>query len=400
MQSVAQGWVVVDLTSSATTVALVMFVSSLPMIALSLHGGLVADRFSRRKVLIVTQLGLGALAAVYGTLVATHTISLAWVYVLAIGLGAVIAFDLPAAGALVPDLVPPADVANAFAINMAAFHAARLLGPALAAVLIAGLGSAAAFYVNAISYLAVIWSLAVIRPTAQKPAPAASGLRGLGEGVRYIRGNRLIAAIIGFTGLTTMFVFPFLIVFMPLVVKHVFGGDERALGTMLSAAGLGAMLGALTLLRVPGRGRGVAILVMGALAGLALFAITLARTPWQATALVPIMTYALAVSVGLGATILQVTVPNELRGRVLAVHALMWTGLMPSAALLLGYVADRLELRLTLRLMACAYLVFGVGWLVWARIWATAATASGPSPDPGTPVESPPVPGTPPAPRS
>jgi MFS family permease len=400
MQSVAQGWVVVGLTSSATTVAFVMFVSSLPMIALSLHGGLVADRFSRRKVLIVTQVLLALLAAAYGTLVATHTLTLAWVYVLALGLGAVIAFDLPAAGAMVPDLVPAADVPRAFALNMAAFHAARLVGPSLAAILIASLGTASAFYVNAISYLAVIWSLSVIRPTAQRPAADARGLSGLVEGLRYIRATPLTAAIIGFTGISTMFIFPLIIVFMPLVVKQVFHGDEKALGSMMSGAGLGAMLGALTLLRVPSRARGVAILLSAAGAGVMLFAITLARTPWQATALVPVMSYCVAVSIGLGATILQITAPGALRGRVLAVHTLMWTGLMPSAALGLGLLADRLDLRATLRLMAGAYLILGVGWLLRVRIWATAGSATVPSPDPGIPVASPAGPGTPPAPHS
>ena len=152
------------------------------------------------------------------------------------------------------------------------------------------------------------------------------------------------AAIIAFTGLTTAFLFPFIVVFMPLVVKQVFGGDERALGAMMSAAGLGALLGALSLLRVPAAARGKAILIAASLAGVSMFAITLARTPWQATAMVPIFTYCLALSIGLGATILQITAPPALRGRVLSVHALMWTGLMPSVSLGLGALADLLAL--------------------------------------------------------
>jgi MFS family permease len=373
MQSVAQGWVVVGLTDSAATVAMVMFVSSIPMVGLSLHGGLVADRFSRRKVLIATQILLGVTAAGYGLLVSTGALTLVWVYVLSLALGAIIAFDLPASGALVPDLVPKEDVPRAVALNMAAFHASRLVGPFLAAILIAALGTAWAFYVNALSYLAVLWSLAVIRPHPTEAVVGATGLAALLEGVRYIRQDRLIRAVIAYAGIATAFVFPFIIVFLPLVVKTVLGGDAKTLGTMISAAGLGALLGALALLRIPARRRGPTLVLSAALAGVVLFALGLARSPWQAVSLMPLLTGCMSVSVGLGMTIVQSTVPSKLRGRVLAIHNLMWTGLMPVSALLFGKLADAISLGRTMDLMAGLYLALAVVVLVRAEIWRTAS---------------------------
>lgn len=369
MQQVAQAWVIVGLTDSKSAIATISFVSSLPLVALSLLGGVVADRYDRRKILMVTQLGLAGCAFVYAALVAGGHLTITHVYVLAMALGTVIAFDLPAQQALVPELVPPADIPKAISLNASVFHGARLVGPALAGVLIAITSPSAAFVANGVSYFAVIFSLAIIRPPARAPARRQSGRAALGEGLRYIGEHRDVRALIGFTGLTTAFVFPALVVFMGITVKTLYGGAETALGVVMAASGLGAMTGALMLTRVPApsRGRVICLACAGGAAGL--FAVALATDPWTGALFVCVMNVCIALALGLSATMLQMTVPNELRGRVMSVHGMMFTGLMPSVALVLGLLADQIGLRTTLELMAVAYAALALPWLVRAGMW-------------------------------
>ncbi len=369
MQQVAQAWVVASITSDKAAIAMINFVSSLPMIALSLTGGVVADRYERRRILMVTQCALASCAFVYGWLVWSGNLTIDRVYILAIALGTAVAFDLPAQQALVPELVPREDIPKAISLNQAIFHGSRLLGPALAGVLIAVTSMSAAFFANGVSYFAVIVSLAIIRTPASAPRKAQSGSAALREGLRYIRDHEDVRALIAFTGLTTSFVFPMLVVFMAITVKTVYGGDETALGVVFSASGLGAMTGSLMLTRVPAATRGRVMCVSCALVGLALIGLSLAQDPWTAAVLVCVMNVNVALALGLNATMLQITVPNELRGRVMSVQGMMFTGLMPSVALGLGLVADHIGMRLTMGLSATAYILFALPWLLHAGLW-------------------------------
>jgi MFS family permease len=368
MQQVAQGWVIVGLTGSAATIASITFVSSVPIVVFSMAGGVAADRYDRRRILIVTQLGLATLAFVYAWLVGTDRLTLWFVYALAAVFGIVVAFDLPAMHALVPELVPREHIANAIALNQSIFHGSRLLGPALAGLLIAATSSAMAFFANGLSYFAVILSLLLISTPPQASHRHGGGWSDLKEGLAYIARERDVRAIIGYTGLTTAFVFPLLLPFMPIAVKTIFGGDSRGLGIVMSASGLGAMLGALSLLKVKPHARGRLILLFFGVGAAALATVSFMRSPWAAASAVAVLSFSVSISLGLGTTILQITVPSELRGRVMGVHGLMFTGLMPLAALALGPVADRIGLRGTLRWMACLYALCALPWLLRAKM--------------------------------
>lgn len=363
MQQTALGWVIVSLTGSAATIASITFVSSLPLLFFTLGGGVAADRYDRRKILLVTQAALAALAFVYAALLSTDRLGLGLVYLLSLAFGAVVAFDLPAMHALVPELVPPDRIAGAVALNQSLFHGSRLVGPALAGALLAAAGQEVVFFANGLSFLAVIASLAVIRTPPRSERARERSASELGEGLRYIAGHPLLRAVLGYTALTTSLVFPFLIPFMPIAVKNLWGGDARALGLVMSASGLGALFGALTLLRVGAAARLRTMLVFCTIAAAMLFFVSTVSSSWAAAGLVVALSFSVALANGLATTILQVTVPNELRGRVMGVHSFLFQGLMPCSALLLGVLADRIDLRTTLKLMAVAYAALTIPWL-------------------------------------
>jgi MFS family permease len=369
MQMVAQAWVIADITGDTTSIATVNLVSSVPMIALSLGGGVVADRFSRRRILMLTQCALAGCAFVYGWLVGSGHLTIERVYMLAVALGIAAAFDLPAQQALVPELVPPPDIPKAISLNQALFHGSRLLGPALAGLLMAVTTTSAAFYANGVSYFAVIISLAIISAPPAASTKRQGGMAAFVEGLGYLRSRRDVRALIGFTGLTTAFVFPFLVVFMAITVKTVYHGDEMALGVIMASSGFGAMAGSLALTRVSGAQRGRVMTISCALAGLGLCGLSLVSSPWAAAALVVGMNVNVALALGLNSTILQITVPNELRGRVMSVQGMMFTGLMPITAYGLGQLADQIGMRLTIRLSSIAYVVLAIPWLVHAGLW-------------------------------
>jgi MFS family permease len=374
MQQIAHGWVVTRLTQSKTVIATVSLASSVPMVLLMLAGGVVSDRFERRKVLIVTQIALAALAFLYGGLVAglLGDLKLAYIYAIAVGLGTVTAFDLPAQQALVPELVPPPAIASAVALNQSVFHGSRFLGPTIGALLMTWFSIPVMFYANGLSYLAVIVSLMVIRahPAAgHHGGRGMSGPRALVDGLRYATTNRTVSTLLGFTALATAFVFTFLIVFIAIFVTESLGGDEQSLGVFMAGSGLGAASGALTVLAVRAAARGKVILVGAFLVGGMLAVVSRVEVIWLGVATVTLLSYLVALVMGLSNTIIQVTVPNELRGRVMSLYSLMFVGVMPLAALVLGAIADVMGLRDTLLLMAGVFVVSSVSWLIHAKIW-------------------------------
>lgn len=384
MQQVAQGIVVVNLADSKAAFATVAVTASVPMVVLSLQGGVIADRCDRRRILMITQVGLAGLAFAYALLVWTGWLHMAHVYALAAVWGIIAAFDLPAQQALVPELVPAAQIPQAVALNQSLFHGSRLFGPALGTLLIGATSVGAAFVANGLSYFAVVWSLAVIRAAAPAAPPRPPpGPNALADGLRYVWRTRDVRALVGFTFLTTALIFPLLIVFMPVAVKEFFG-DEHQLGILMSASGLGAMSGALSLLRIRAEARGPGIVIACVFAAALLVGFSFTRDSWTGAVVVTGLAYAVSLAMGLSVTIMQVTVPDELRGRVMGVHGLGFTALTPLAALALGLVADAIGLRTTLRIMSVAYVAIALPWLVRAGVWGFRAAV----PDYGNEIQS------------
>jgi MFS family permease len=368
MQSAALGWVVVGLTGEATKIAAVYFASSVPVVLLSPYGGVLADRHPRRKLLLGSYAALAALALAVAALLATERLTLTLVYALAAAWGMVAAVERPAQRAFLPQLVPARCIPPAVGLQDATFHGSRVVGPALAGMLMAAVSATAVFVVNALSYLGVITSLLLVRPR-QSARPNQRGLVALREGLVYVARRREVLFVLGFVGLTTCCVFPCLTVFTPLVVKYLFQGDAAALGCLLAASGFGATVGSLLMIKVPAAWRGRAMLGGALVAGLMLIWVSTLRSPWPALAVIGTMTLSVSLALGLCVTVLQLIVPEALLGRVMALHSLLFAGLMPTAALVWGAVMQAVGLAPGLRFMGVGYLALAIPWLVGSGMW-------------------------------
>ena len=371
MQQVAQAVVVVDLAGDAaknTVMATVTLASSAPMVIFLLSGGVIADRYDRRKVLIVTQIALAVLAFIYAALVGTGALHLSHVYILAFLLGIVTAFDMPAVNALVPQLVPPQSLAMAVAINQALFHGARVLGPVVAGLLLKFTTPAMAFVANGVSYFAVIASLLIIRPRPVASRPASGGWAAYKEGLRFALREPKVRALLGYTSVVAAFVFPFLIVFVPVFVKKVLHSNDDGLGFTMAATGVGAVSGAIFLMFVKER-RGRMIVIAALVVATALAAVSQARSIPVLMALCVPFTMGVSITMGLSNTLVQVLTPDQLRGRVMGLWAMIFVGVMPAGALILGPVADVVGLRPALLMSAGALVVVGIPWLWRQKVW-------------------------------
>jgi MFS family permease len=365
MQQMAQGWVVTRLSASALSLGLLMTVGSLPILALGLHAGQLADRRDKRKILIVTQIAMMALALTFSALAFSGGLRLWHVYVLAVTLGLVTAFDLPAAQAFAPELVQPDEIPHAVALIQSAFHGSRLIGPAAAGALIARFGEGSAFLVNGLSFLAVIASLLAIS-SRQLPATSGRGSGGLGAGIQYTKNDALTRALLVLATATLGFAFPFVIVLMPYYARHVLGGDAAAMGSIMSGSGLGALLGATSLLVMHPSHWRLRLWLGGFDVAAALLALSLNRNLHLAIAISAMLSLGTALLMGTIMQVVQRRVPNDLRGRVMALFGMAFTSVLPIAGLSLSALADGIGLR---KLMAgCAASFLAVVVVMLARV--------------------------------
>jgi len=343
MQVVAQSFVVIHLSRLNSSLALIQLASSIPMILLSLSGGSLADSADRRKILIATQIALMLLAFAFAGLIHYGHIGLITIMVIAVLAGTAAAFDLPASQAFTPQLVEPHQIPQAVALMQAIFHGSRLLGPALAGILMGPFGPEGVFIANGVSFVAVIGTLLWIRPAVRQRRPGAGGAR-ISDGVRYVLSRGDVRALMAITALGAIFIFPFMIVLGAGFIKEFYAGRADALGLLMAASGAGALLGSIGLLGTGDevRMRRIVICTLGM--GLALMGYGLSRQLPVTLACVFVLTFNVSTSMGHVSTILQQTVPDELRGRVMSINTLMFIGLTPFAALGLGAASDRVGL--------------------------------------------------------
>lgn len=343
MQTVAQSWLVYRLTGSSLLLGAVGFASQIPVFFLAPVGGVVADRRSRRGVLLATQACSLGLALILAALTLSGRVRIEHVFVLASLLGVVNAFDLPARQAFVVEMVGKEDLSNAIALNSSLFNGARIVGPAIAGVLVGAIGEGWCFFANGLSFLAVIAGLSAIRV----PARAVTALRGSAlahvlEGFRYVARTRVMRALLLLLGLVSLTTMPY-VVLMPIFAAEVLHGGPKALGLLMGATGLGAVLGALTLASrrgVTDLERWIAIACVGIGASLALF--SLSRAFWLSWLLLVPAGFAMMIEMAGTNTLVQSMVPDALRGRVMAVLSMMFMGLSPVGALLAGWLAQRI----------------------------------------------------------
>ncbi len=341
MQTIAQNWLVYQLTGSAWDLGLLNFVGAIPLVPLTLHAGAIADRFSKRRIIFLTQASMMALAFVLAILCATGLVRLWHVLALAFLLGAVQAIDIPARQAFVIELVGREDLANAIALNSGTFHGARVIGPAVAGILVATLGVSGAFFLNGVSFLAVLGALFMMDATRiQRAETDDKSGTDLWGGARYIAGNRTPSAIVLLISLTAFLAVPYYVL-VPIFAKEVLGGGAGMYGGLMSAAGVGAVLGALYVASGGAVRRKGTLLTAGSLSlPVLLLAFSLSRSYPGAIFLLAGIGFAFVILNAPANSLLQSLVPDHLRGRVLAIYVSLFLGLMRLGGLLVGLLAS------------------------------------------------------------
>ena len=359
MQVMAQAWVMSSLTNKAILLGMVNFAAGLPTLALTMIGGSVADRFDKRKILIIAQVAQIILAVTLGWLVMTGQIQIWHVMVMAALLGVCIAFEMPAISALVPELVQREQIASAVAMDRAVFHGSRLIGPSLAGWIVGVWGTAVAFYANAASFIALIISLLTIPARKQGTKEEEEQRRSaIMDGFRYVKSDRIMVLMIALIALTTIFVFPVISVMLPLYVRNVLQLGPQEMGLLMGVSGTGSLAGALGLLSISPDNR-FRVMTGNAIAvAAALFTMALSHSFWLTAISMGLLAIGLSMNFGLANTIVQERAPSALRGRISAVFGLSFFGLMPIAGLAIPGLSDLIGMRTSLGLASIA---FGIG---------------------------------------
>ncbi len=373
MQVFAQGFIMSTLTNKAVLLGFANLAAGLPMLALTMIGGSAADRFDKRRILLITQYAQIALALGLGYLIATNRIQIWHIFIFAAVLGVSNSFEMPALSALVPELVKKDQFQSAIAVDRAVFHGSRVVGPSLGGVLVGALGQASAirkalpFFCNAFSFVALIIAIMTLPPrkrgTAEEEEKRTSGIK---DGFRHVWNDRPSLAMIAVIATNTVCIFPIITVMMPLYVRLVLGLGADKLGMLMGASAIGSVIGAIFLISIPRNKRSITMMacvltVAGAIFGLS-------RAPGFNIALLLLVLNSLGLSMnwGLANTIVQERAPDHLRGRVSAVFMLSFVGLMPVAGLGITSLSDAIGMPHALLIASTVYGV--VGLLVLARV--------------------------------
>jgi len=364
MQSVAQSWLVYRLTGSSLLLGAVGFASQFPVLLASPLGGIVADRYNRQRIVIGTQVASMSLAFALAVLTLAHRITIPEIFVLAVLLGIVNAFDIPGRQSFLVEMVGKEDLINAIALNSSMFNGARIVGPAIAGILVSRIGEGWCFFANAVSYIAVIIGLFMMRVPPRPHLPTGPALAHLMEGFRFVSQTAPIRAILLLLGLVSLVAMPYTVL-MPIFADRILHGGARGLGILMGATGVGALLGALTLAArtgVQGLGRWVTFACGGF--AITLIAFGLSKNFWLSAALLVPVGFCMMLQMSSSNTLIQSMVPDHLRGRVMAVYSMMFMGMAPFGALLGGALADRLGAPITVTMGAVACLggaaIFGL----------------------------------------
>lgn len=350
MTRVATSWLVYRMTHSAELLGLVSFASLIPTLLLTPLAGVLADRWDRRRILVLTQVLSMAQSFILAALTLSGVIQVWQIIALNLFQGCVNAIDMPARQAFLVEMVEDReDLSNAIALNSSMFNGARLVGPAIAGVLIAISGEGVCFLADGFSYVAVILSLLAMKIkrslAALEPAPM---LRGLAEGFRFAFGFTPIRAILLLTALTGLIGMPYTVL-MPVFARDVLGGDAHTFGFLMSCVGLGALTGALYLAsRRSVRGLGRIIPLSAALFGMGLIAFSLSRSLPLSCLLLFAAGFGMMVQTASGNTILQTIVDDDKRGRVMSFYGTALLGMTPFGGLLAGYLAGLIGAPLTI----------------------------------------------------
>jgi len=373
MQTVAQAWLVLQLTDSPFKLGLISTLQFSPILMFSLVAGAVADRLPKRGLLVTTQTTLACQALLLGVLVSTGRVQYGHVAVLGLVLGFANVVDQPARQSFVMDMVGKGDVANAVALNSAAFNAARIVGPAVAGVLIGRVGVGPVFFINSVGFVGVI--LTLLRLEA-RGLPArerrATMLEEIVEGLRYARRTPRLLLALGLVLSVSLFVFNFT-VYVPLLARTVLGLGAEGFGFLMASLGVGAVAGALTVggfgSREPEFGR---MFLSAAVAFAALLGLGLSRHVWTAAPLLFVTGYFGIMLMATCNTSMQLRAPDALRGRVMSLYTWVTGGVFPIGAFLVGSISQAWGVSAAFLWNGTLGLVTLAGIMLWWRLRARA----------------------------
>lgn len=363
LQIIGLGWLVLDLTNSPFYLGLANFATLAPVFFFAILAGLAADRFDRRRLIIVTQAIMMVFALVLGIFTSMEIIGVSTIIIIVFASGIALAFNFPAWQAIVPDLVPKEDLLNAIALNSAQFNAARLVGPALAGLVLASWGIASCFYINSLSFLAVILALTLIRP---KPNPTfgKDGNETFWQyslsGINYARNHLPVMILLISVGIISVLGTPYTTL-MPIYAKDILRVGASGLGFLLAASGLGAVVGGF-IVGPLSRYTTKQFIIKSGVIILSIFVIIFAFSKSFIVSLISltIIGGALLAAVSTMNTSLQINVPNEIRGRIMSLYVLMFLGMMPFGSLIVGSLADVLSSPIAISIGAIGCLLWGV----------------------------------------
>jgi MFS family permease len=355
MQTVAQNWLILTMTGSASMVAFAAFLQDTPFLLFSLFGGVLADRRDRRRILLLSQVVQLSTAFLLAGLILTNRVEVWMILVLAVVVGFAQSFGGPAYQALVPTLVDKEDLPNAVALNSIQFNLARVIGPVLAGIAFYKLGAAACFGLNGVSFFAVIVALLLLKRGAPTGAASGSVFDNLKAGLAAVHEARSLRGLIGLAFVGSFCAFP-LVTFLPVFARDVFGQDAKGYSVLLAAFGIGAVCGAIG---TAGFGhvkrRGALAVTMQMTFGALMVGFGLSRHPWLSYVLLFLAGAALMIVFAMFMTLVQQNVDDALRGRVVSVYSLAFRGAMPLGNLTAAFLA---------RLMPAPWILVGNGTLL------------------------------------
>jgi MFS family permease len=382
MQQVAQGWLVLTLTGDPFWLGVVASAQFLPVMVLGLFAGVLADVLPKRQTLMAVQVVMMALAVILTILTAAGAVQVWMIVVLALLLGCANAVDMPVRQAFAIEMVGPRDIGNAVAINSAMFNGARVVGPALAGLTIAAFGIAHAFAINALSFLAVLIALGLMRDDdlhlarlIPRPRSVGAVFENLREGLSYVRHTPIVLLAVTTVGLTATFGMNFQVVIPPLA-QDALHSDASGYGFLMTASGLGALAAAVWLV-IGGRPRPIRIALGAIILGVASIALAMSTSyPISLLLMVPIGAGGITMAATANATI-QLAVPDGLRGRVMSVYTTVFSASMPVGGLLMGILASRVGILEAIAIGGILSLLTGLAVLAWYRRIRVPSIAAG-----------------------
>jgi MFS family permease len=359
LQVVAQGWLIFQMTHSAFWVGVVAAVGNLPILIFALFSGVIVDRVDRKKILIYTQYASMVLALILGVLTIMNTITVLELNILSFLLGVVTAVDLPARQAFMTEMVDKKKIASAVALNSGMFNGARVIGPGIAGILIGLVGTGGAFILNGLSYIAAIIVLYLIHPLPREVYPQSHPIDAIKEGISYVASHPVIRNLILLAGVVTIFGFSYTTV-LPVMVSDIYHQDASLLGYIYAAAGVGAVVGALSLSIFAERIPNTFFISSGTiLSAISLFV-------FASTTNILLAYLAMFVS-GLGlvllfstiTTTIQHLVDDAYRGRVMSIYTIAFLGVAPLGSILIGIIAQYVSTPFSIQYGCVVYLLFG-----------------------------------------